>query len=258
MTKKEIYFGKMVHTFFVLTKDALRVYGDLGRDRLVLLYNGIDPEDCKMSQAVKERRLEFNIPEQDFIFGVVGRITKGKGHVEFIRAAYQLVKTRKNVSFVIVGGIVVVDKDYETLLHKMVEKLDLRNRVIFTGWRDDVKEVMSIFDVLVFPTTTFPEGFGLVCVEAMSLGKPVIASFIPGPSEIVMDGYTGFLIQPGDVDALVEKMEFLLDSKNTCNEMGIAGRQRVKELFDIRLATRKLEAVYEFIMKKGELYASGS
>ena len=78
----------------------------------------------------------------------------------------------------------------------------------------------------------------------------ICASDIPGPSDIVVDGETGFLVSPGDIKALAEKMIYLLENPDVARKMGEKGRKRVKEHFDIRKTVKSIESIYESLLKE--------
>jgi glycosyltransferase involved in cell wall biosynthesis len=246
LSSKEVYFGKWVEKHIVLTHAAEKLYtAGLGADKLTVIYNGLSLDCWNGKNDGTGVREEFGIGPAEYIIGMAGRITKGKGHDDFITAASLVKRVNSRVKFLIVGSAVFTDKGLEGELQDMVKKLGLENTVIFTGWRDDVKRLMSAFDVLVFPTSTFPEGFPVTCIEAMALGKPVVATNIPGPSEIVLDGVTGFLVAPSDPDMLAERLLKVIGSPQALKNMGTAGRKRAEEVFDIIKLTREIELVFD-------------
>lgn len=126
----------------------------------------------------------------------------------------------------------------------------MQEEIIFTNWQSNIFEVINNFEILVQATTTFPEGFGLTIIEAMALKKPVIATNIPGPSDIVVDGENGFLVPPGDVKELSKKINFLLDNTSVSKRMGEKGRIVVKEKFDITKKVKIIEQIYENCLRK--------
>lgn len=253
LTKKEIIFSRFVTQFLVLTNEAFRRYSkNIDSKKIRVLYNGANAAQEIIPSKTEAIKKEFGISGK-LTIGMAGRITRGKGHEDFIAAAKIISNQRQDLIFLIVGGYVVIDKEYELGLRKCVEKNGLTRKILFTGWRDDIKEMMSVFDIMVFPSSTFPEGFPLTCIEAMALGKPVIATNIPGPSEIVLDGVTGYLVPQSNPEILAERILNLVNDRELLTSMGKQGKMRAKEFFDISKLTKDLEAVY-FNLLGGGVY----
>ena len=251
LTKKEIIFSRFVTQFLVLTNEAFRRYSkNIDSRKIRVLYNGANVAQEIMPSKTEAIKKEFGISGK-LVIGMAGRITRGKGHEDFIAAAKIISNQRQDLIFLIVGGYVVIDKEYESGLREGVEKNGLTRKIIFTGWRDDIKEIMSVFDIMVFPSSTFPEGFPLTCIEAMALVKPVIATNIPGPSEIVLDGATGYIVPPSNPEMLAERILNLVNNRELLTSMGKQGEMRARELFDIGRLSKDLESVYCNILGNG-------
>ncbi len=251
LTKIEKFFGKWINKFIVLTNEAFKLYClDLDAQKITVIYNSLNLSEWTPKNKSSNFKNEFNIDLNSPLVGIVGRLTKGKGHIDFIRAAKIINNLNLRAIFIIVGSAIFIDKNTEQQLKKEAHNLGLREKIIFTGWREDIQDIISNFDILVFPTSTFPEGFGLPCIEAMALGKPVIATNIPGPSEIVLDNYTGYLVPPSNPDKLAEKIITILNDNQLAKKMGDAGRKRAEELFDITKNTRQIEDLYFKVLNK--------
>jgi glycosyltransferase involved in cell wall biosynthesis len=118
--------------------------------------------------------------------------------------------------------------------------------VTFEGFRADVPQVMADLDVFVLPSLW--EGFGLVLVEAMAAGRPVVASAVGPISEIVVDGVTGLLVPPGDPDALAEAIVRLLQDPELAAALGRAGRARVERELRVDTMVTRTEALYDELL----------
>lgn len=244
---REKVLFRWIDKVIILNRQALKMYQScLDEDKLVLIYDGIDTLEFVENNESSIRK-EFKLGEDVPIVGLVGRVVEGKGHKEFILAARQVLNTVPEAKFVIVGDNQGGDNSskYFAEVKDLVSSEKLDKDILFTGWRDDIMNVIGGLDILVQASTTFPEGFGLTIVEAMALNKPVVATNIPGPSEIVVDGETGFLVPPGDAAALAEAILKLLNNPGLVWKMGEAGRKRVEQYFDIRKTAREVEKIYE-------------
>ncbi len=247
LIKRERIFAKLVDVFLLINKDAVNVYKqDIPENKLFVIHDGIDLNDFAISTEGSLRR-ELSLNGSPLI-GLVGRIVKGKGHKEFIFASKDVIKAKPDAKFVIVGNAKGDEETYYKEVVKLVKDEKLDSNVIFTGWRSDIANVMSSLDMLVQATTTYPEGFGLTIVEAMALGKPVVATDIPGPADIVVDGETGFLIPPKKPHIMAEAIMKLLENRDLARQMGLKGKGRVEELFNIRKNVKKVEELYEQVL----------
>jgi len=245
LIKREVFLTRWIDKFIVLNKDAKEILKkDIPKERLSLIYDGINLKEFEIGEDRKtELKKEFNLDKSPFV-GIVGRLVEGKGYDDFIKSAEIIIKQKPDVKFVIVGSDPTKEKIIENELRDLVDRLDLNSHIIFTGWRNDISALISTFDILV-QSSSFPEGFGLTCIEAMALAKPVVATNIPGPSEIVVDGKTGFLVPPKNPSALAEAILKLLNNAVLAKKIGESGRKRAEELFDIRKNVRQIEDIYE-------------
>jgi len=248
LTQIEKFFQRFIDKVIVLNSDAFKLCKSCVRNgNLVLIYDGIDLDCCKVESGSSIRE-EFDLGGSVLV-GLIGRIVEGKGHDDFIKAAAKLSKINSRIKLLIVGSDTSRDqKEYKKLL-KICRDFQVADNVIFTGWREDVLNVISELDILVQATSTFNEGFGLTCIEAMALKKPVIATRISGPKEIILHGETGLLINPGDPEELAGAIDYLANNPDIAIKMGESGKKRAEQLFNIIDCVKKIEDVYEKLFK---------
>lgn len=248
--KREKLFARWIDCFVVLTEKALTLYKkEYSHKRLELIQNGLDLNDYKLDSDRKKILKEFNIRDDEIVVGMVGRLVQGKGFSDFLKAAKILNSKKNKVKFVIVGSANIGNEDFETYLKKLTQDFGLKDNVVFTGWREDVKSIMSIFDVLVQASSTFPEGFGLTVIEAMALGKPLVVTDVPGPSEIIIDGETGYVVPPANPEKLAEALENLISNRELALKMGEMGKKRIESCFNLEIIIKKLENLYISLLK---------
>ena len=249
LIKREQILAKLVSKFIVLNKNAYELYRqDIKEDKLSIIYDGIDLEEFNNLSSDNFRN-EFGLNNYPVI-GTVGRIVEGKGQKEFIIAAKEVIKIHPNVKFVIVGEAKGGGDKYYREIKDLVNTGSFKEHFIFTGWRNDIKNVMSDLDIFVFTSTTYPEGLPNSIIEAMALKKPVVATDVPGPRDIIIDNETGFLVPPGDTKAMSEKINYLLANKEAYRKMGEAGRIRAEELFNIKFCAKRLEEIYQSLLQR--------
>ena len=181
---------------------------------------------------------------------LIGRIAEWKGQHVFLRAVAHVAREFPRTRFWIVGAPLFGEFEYETSLHTLTEELGLTDRVEFLGFRDDVARLMGQIDVVVH-ASILGEPFGQVVIEGMAAGKPLIATDGGALPEIVVPGETGLLVPMGDAQAMAAALRTLLSDPVRAREMGEAGRERVDRLFTIRHTARKVESVYEKMLRGG-------
>jgi len=171
----------------------------------------------------------------------VGRLISsepGKGVDSVIQVLADLLKSFPDLFYVVVG-----EGDLRPELEKMARESPARDRILFLGklTLEQLKHCYSRCDLFVMPSRQ--EGFGVVFLEAMALGKPVIAACLGGATEIVKNGVTGFLVVPGDLEMLALRLTQLLEDEALRKELGDAGRKRVEENYSFEGYRAKLRAI---------------
>jgi glycosyltransferase involved in cell wall biosynthesis len=163
---------------------------------------------------------------------MVGRVGLWKGQEVLIDAARIVVKSHPGVRFLLVGGVHDNQQQHFAALRSQVARNQLGNSVVVSDFRPDVAEVLDAIDIFVQPSVQ-PEPFGLTVLEAMSARMPVIASNHGGPTEIVIEGETGFLTPARDAPALAGRINNLIEDPQRRRTMGLAGRDRVEAEYSL-------------------------
>ncbi|MFH1413970.1 MAG: glycosyltransferase family 4 protein [Candidatus Omnitrophota bacterium] len=246
---RERFFAKWINCFVVLTEKARELYiKQYPNRRIELIPNGIDINEYNPAVYNDGIRKEFHISSQERIIVIVGRLVEGKGFSDFIRAAKILTPRIKKVRFMVVGASPSSNKRFEHSLKEMVNNLRLDKDIIFTGWRNDVKNIIASSDILVQASSTFPEGFGLTVIEAMALSKPVVVTDVPGPSELIINGVNGYVVPSANPAKLAAALEDMVNHPELIEKMGEAGRRRVRDLFNLDITVKRIETLYSDIL----------
>ncbi|MCE5315551.1 MAG: glycosyltransferase family 4 protein [Armatimonadota bacterium] len=204
----------------------------LDPNRVHVVHNGVDLGRFRpVNLADSKRKLGYD--PGTHIFGVFGRLSEEKGQQVAIEAMSILLKNHPNARLVLGGD----GKNRGELAHA-AESLGIVESVEFKGFISDVRTLMSACDGVIVPSIR--EGFGLAAVEAMALGRPVIASRVGGLPEIVVPDETGFLISPADPNELACAMESLIANESSAAHMGKMGRDRAQNFFDLK---KQIQAV---------------
>lgn len=177
------------------------------------------------------------------VIGLIGRISPWKGQKVFLEAAAIVRRTFPEAQFKIIGAALFQEHDFEVEIRSLASRLGLDDCVEFTGFCSDIPAIIANLTILVHASTS-AEPFGQVVVQGMASGKPVVATRGGGVPEIVVDGVTGLLVPMGDAIKMAEAIERLLNDPEAAEEMGMRGRERVKERFTIFHTARKVEDIY--------------
>ncbi|MDX1600397.1 MAG: glycosyltransferase family 4 protein [Anaerolineales bacterium] len=222
------------------------------RARIRRVYPGVDTERVRerATRGRDEMASAIGLNPQHFWVVMVGHIRRWKGQHVLVRALEHLPeKLRMTTQAVLVGASGSFDKPYREELRREIKARGLQEQIHFLGERDDVPDLMRAADVLVHASVD-PEPFGLVVVEGMALGKPVVASSLGGPAEIVTEG-TGVLYDPGDPSALARSLSLLANDAQRRHAMGRAGRKRA-ERFSIHRSTADMQGIYDELFNASE------
>jgi glycosyltransferase involved in cell wall biosynthesis len=204
---------------------------------------GIDIANIQAAGSVDQGALrrELEVPAESTIVGTVGRIAFQKDPSTFLRAL-PLVRERGDKAYFVWIG----DGEQRTELEKEAKRLGMDGHIRFLGYRADVPRLMAGFDI--FALTSRYESFGYVTCEAMGLGKPVVASRVDGTIELVENGVTGFLFEPGDAGGLADQVSRLIQSSHLRRQMGEAGLKRVERNFRLERMIADTETLYRKLL----------
>ena len=212
--------------------------------RVKLLYPGVPIPEVSLA-ASQQRRAELGAGGDEVLFGVFGRLQRWKGQDIFVEAAAEVAKRLQQSRFVIVGGSVFgLEPEFDAGLRARIGHLGLGPRFVLTGFRTDIPELMAACDVLCH-TSRVAEPFGMVIVEGMAQGRPVIATEGGGPSEIIEDGVEGRLVPPGSPEHLARAMGELGRDPSLRRRMGDAGRAKARDAFSSSLMSERLLSYLE-------------
>lgn len=216
--------------------------------RHLTVYDGIDCERFAPGGGAAVRA-ELGIPPDAPVIGIVGHIQGWKGQDLVVQAMAQLRDRHPELRCLIVGGVHRQGGEYAERMRKRIADERLERQVILTGARRDVAACLDAMDVAIHSSTN-PEPFGRVLIEAMALSRPLVAPREGGPLEIVVDGETGLLVAPRDATALAQGIDRLVADPVLRRRMGEAGRARVEAVFDIRHHVRAMEAIFEEMLAR--------
>jgi glycosyltransferase involved in cell wall biosynthesis len=215
------------------------------REQAMVDFNfvGLDVDTFQASEDDRESvRREFGFPADALIVSTIGALHPRKSHELFIEAAVRVSAAEPRTCFFIVG-----DGELRAELEGLARSRGLTGRLAFTGIREDVARLLSATDVYIKPGVV--EGFiGITVLEALALGKPVVAFETEDVKMALADGETGLIVRNGDVDHLAERILYLLRNPEIGERLGQAGQQVVLERFDFSVLARRLEEFYQGVL----------
>lgn len=226
--------------YLVLYSNSFKKFAlDVGveEEKIRILPTGVD---TTLKNKSKNIRNEFTIDENDKVILFVGLLNHRKGVDIFIDVADKL-RNKKNLKFLIVGNGSDA-KNYK----EMVEDKELTQRVIFTGYRNDVHNFYYASDILLFPSRG--EGLSGVLMESMSYGLPIVTSKIVGTVDLIDDNYNGFLCEINDIDCYVRKIRTLINKEDIRKRFINNSYERIEKYFNWKINIEKYKKFYKEII----------
>lgn len=219
-------------------------------DRLRLIYNGVALDEFTPRHGRTEMRATLGIPETAPLVGMVAQLSPWKRHELFLEAASRLASAVPACHFLLVTEDVFQDQPGRlAALKARALVLNLSGRVLFIPFGQDVVSLLASLDILMHPAANEP--LGRIVLEAMAMGKPVVAVNSAGPGEIIQSGINGMLAAHSQPDELAAAALPLLHDPALAKRVGLAARQRVEQTFDIRRTAAQVEALYDELLTPG-------
>ncbi|MBZ2167690.1 glycosyltransferase [Marinobacter sp. F4216] len=219
------------------TRDALVEYEYLPRHKIDVIYNGIAP--LKVSVVRRETlSKELGLKTDEIVLGTVARLDAVKNQALILRATRALLDKGLKIRLLLVG-----DGAERENLEALAKKLKLGPAVIFAGFQTEPADYLSLMDVFLLPS--FTEGTSMTLLEAMSLGIPTVATRVGGTPEIVMDGYTGILVESGDLKGFITALQTLIDMPKKKREIAQQAKSRFNKCFSVQKMVEQYACLYE-------------
>lgn len=212
-------------------------------DKMKVIFNGIDMDAVdKIVKSSTVTRVSLNIPKEAYLIGMVGRISKQKAPDVFIRVAASLKNIFPDVWFMIVG-----DGEQRGDVERMIKESGLEGRVVITGWVDNPAAYSCLFDQAVLLSRW--EGFGLVLVEYMKLGKPIVATEADAIPDLITDHENGLLVAVDNVEQAVNAIVEIRNDMSLKNRLVENGMLRAHAFFYVQRVVREHESLFLKIYK---------
>ena len=238
LEKFAAFFADRIVVFTGIEKNDMVKYKICKGSKIDVIRSGIDMSKFdNVKIDAKGKKAEFNADSNNFLVGMIGRLENVKGSEYFIDSAKFIARALPQTRFLVVG-----DGSLKTDLISQSALLGLSDKIIFTGWREDIPEILSILDVLVLPSLN--EAVGRVLLEAGATGKPIVATDVGGVPEVLKTNETGILVPARDPGKMAEAVVSLLKDENRRHRMGDAAKNWVRTNFDENGMITQLHNIY--------------
>jgi len=240
-------WGEKVIAISDAVNENLINYFGVDKSGVTLIYNGIDVKKFLKDFSEEEKtrlRDKFGIKKGYSVIGMIARFTPDKGHDVLLYALYKILKKKPDVQLMFVG-----DGDKKQDIIELSQRLDLSDNVVFVKPQINTVNALAVMDVFMF-TPKRREGLGLVLLEALASGKPIVATDVGGVSNVVENDVNGFLVEPSRPELLVEPVLRLLKDKAVYARMAASGKEIVIKKFSINGMTDRTEEVYREVVSQ--------
>lgn len=213
-----------------------------------IIYHGVDFNKFNFDEAVrKQTRRILGVENEKILIGIIGRLQRAKGHFEFLEMAAVLSERYHHLQFVMIGEASRGEESEAEQIKLKINELNLENKLILTGYREDIPALLSAMDIFVFPS--YAEAFGLVLIEAMAMKLPVVTANCDGVLDIVIENQTGQLVPPKDVNRLIQAVEKLILDKKLRQIYSENGFNRARDCFSEARMLDQLEGLYHRLIQ---------
>ncbi len=217
-------------------------------NRYSLIRYGIDYS--KFNLREKNIRSELGIKAEDLLVGMVACFKPQKSPQDFIKLAFLVRQSMPHIKFILVG-----DGALRPAIERLIERLQLQQQIILTGWRSDIPRILSALDIFVL--TSLWEGLPVAVLEAMASSKPVISTHTGGIGEIIVEGKSGFLVLPHDTNKLAQNLIVLLKDESLRKRIGENARGALDYRFALATMAESHKNLYvDLVNRKEASYAN--
>ncbi|MBU7008216.1 glycosyltransferase [Phosphitispora fastidiosa] len=232
---------------FIAVSEMLReqlVREGIPGDRITTVYNGLELGQYNPLLSGQTVREELGLSPDQTVAGIIARLHPVKGHDSLLEAMARVAPDFPDLALLVVGSGLERQR-----LEQAAEGLGIKDKVIFTGFRSDVPEVIAALDFLVLSSQS--EGLGLIVMEAMAMQKPVLATRVGGIPEVVTSGQDGLLVPPGDSEALAQGIKTLVGNRELASQLAAAARLTIEAKFTAEKMGADTAALYQKMTETG-------
>jgi glycosyltransferase involved in cell wall biosynthesis len=218
---------------------ASRLYSlGIPQGKVRIIHNAVFEQGIQKQTPSLEVRKEFDIPKEDKLLGVIGRLSPEKGQIYFLQAFSEVIEKIPKLTALIVG-----EGPDEKMLKAYCHSKKLDSKVIFTGYQRDITSIYRSLDIVILPSLS--EGMPNVALEGMLFGKPTIGTRVGGTPEVITDKKTGILVPPEDAISLADSILELLRDENKRRTFSENARKFVLDNFSLERRVKSMVELYQ-------------
>ena len=211
--------------------------GLYGEQRVVAIHNAISINDQQPTESPLEVKKKLGIRPDQIVIGAVGRLVPVKAFDIFLKAARSISEKFPDAVFVIAG-----DGPLMSSLTALSRELGIDNKVVLTGFRNDILNLMNSFDIFII--SSHHEGIPISALEAMAMKKAIVSTSVGGMPEILEDSHSGLLVEPNNADAIADGCVRILNDQQLRADIEIGARSRVENKFSIAIQRENIVNLY--------------
>ncbi len=239
-----------VESYIFVSKDSRQTFGMRVPERKVrVIYDWVRIPADDPAERREAVRQELGLPADAIVVGMVARVSAQKDYFTLAAAAEKVLAERPQTRFLVIGdnALVPLNREHYAKVAERLESLGIADKFIFTGHRTDVSRLIPAMDIGVL--CSHREGFGLAIIECMAMAKPVVATSIGGPLEIVKHGVNGYLHRHEDYGELASQLLTLISAPEEIAKLGVVAREDVRLRFSEDRFTGEILQAYGDVMR---------
>lgn len=233
------YFDRIVAVSNEIKKEMVKYR--IPEKKIRIIDNGIDINRYNKKTETEKIKKELGFKDDERIVGTIGCLKKEKGYFYLLRAGKEIIDINKNVKFLIVGN-----GPLRNWLEDEADRLNIRKNIIFTGYRNDIPELLSAMDIFVLPSIR--EGLPIALLEAMASKTAVIATKVGAIPKVIQNEENGILLEPKDVNGLKDAIINLLNDNNKMQKLALQGYEKVKREFSSEIMCKRYFNIYKELL----------
>jgi glycosyltransferase involved in cell wall biosynthesis len=239
--------GSHIVTVSELLAKELCSKSGIRREKVTTIHNGV--EAGKFNGKSNRNRIleEIGLAKGEKIIGAVGNIKLVKGYDILLRSFSKILRAEgANVVLVLVGEIFDKQQGYKELLDGLIKELRLDGKVYFLGYREDIPELLQVFDLYVLPSRS--EGLSISLLEAMASRKPIVATDVGMNSYLIKNGVSGRIVPSEDAESFADAMSSILKDREKAEQYGKAAAREFEENYSSKRMGAKYEEIYRKVL----------